>query len=357
MANFSGGGAERVFIQIANYLHNKGHRVLLIAASDAGPLANDLDVTLPRLILNKKNVRHAIFPLKKAFNREKFDVVLSALPHSNCVCIVSKILSKAKPVVVISERNYAQPLSWVKLNFTALKLNFAKWLLYRLSDRVVAVSEQVAAQVHRDYGVPKSRIEVILNPVDIEYLRAKAAEPITDPWFVKLRKPIIVGVGRLTVQKNFEALIKAVAVVKKKHVCSCLILGEGVLRNELANLAQAQGFDESDFALPGFELNPHKYLANSEVFVLPSKWEGFPNVLLQALALGVKTIATDCISGPREILEGGRYGILVSCSPAEIATAIEGCLGGNEFPKAAMCEYSPLRVMEHYEKVLRLELP
>lgn len=187
------------------------------------------------------------------------------------------------------------------------------WLMrwvYPWADSVVAVSQGVADDLVRTLGIDATRVKVIYNPVVDETLFDKAKQPLEHPWFKQGEPPVVLAVGRLTEQKDFETLIRAFAVVRAKRVVRLLILGEGELRFQLETLVNQLGLKD-DVALPGFVANPFGYMARASVFVLSSRWEGLPTVLLEAMACGAQVVSTDCPSGPREILEDGKWGLLV----------------------------------------------
>jgi glycosyltransferase involved in cell wall biosynthesis len=184
-----------------------------------------------------------------------------------------------------------------------------RWLYPRV-DHIVAVSEGVASDTLAITGLPAERISVIRNPVITKCLLEKSREPVGHPWFNEGGAPVILGAGRLTRQKDFPTLIRAFAHVRAQRDARLVILGEGRLRGELEKLAAELGLSGC-VSLPGYAANPYAYMAKASLFVLSSAWEGSPNVLTEALALGVPVVSTDCPSGPREILQGGRYGALI----------------------------------------------
>lgn len=188
------------------------------------------------------------------------------------------------------------------------RLRRAAWyagmrLFYPRVDRIVAVSEGVAEDVRRITGLTRERVGVVRNPVWTPRLERLAREAPPHPWLEQASVPVILGAGRLTRQKDFLTLVRAFAQVRAVRECRLLVLGEGRQREALLALAKTLGV-ERDVALPGFQRNPYAWLARASLFVLSSAWEGSPNVLTEALALGVPVVATDCPSGPREILAG-----------------------------------------------------
>jgi glycosyltransferase involved in cell wall biosynthesis len=201
--------------------------------------------------------------------------------------------------------------------------------VYPLADGIVTVSRGVAEDLAAYAGIPLERIRVIYNPVVSEGLLQAARQPIRHPLFVDNQCPLILGAGRLTEQKDFFTLIKAFDIVRRKIPSRLVILGDGEERSNLENLIRSRGLQDM-VDLPGFEINPFAFMKRASVFVLSSKWEGLPNVLIQALICGCPVVSTDCLSGPAEILKGGEYGHLVPVGDVEaIAVAIEAVLNGD----------------------------
>jgi len=193
---------------------------------------------------------------------------------------------------------------------------------------IVAVSKGAAADLARVAGIPSESIRVIYNPVVSPSLWTRSREPTDHPWLQNGRIPVIVGMGRLTRQKNFSALIQAFALVRAEIPCRLIIFGEGEERPLLESLSRNLDIAH-EVDLPGFVANPYPILSKASLFVLSSRWEGLPWVLIEALACGTKVVATDCPSGPREILDNGAYGELcpVEDVPA-LAAAMLRALSG-----------------------------
>lgn len=230
-----------------------------------------------------------------------------------------------------------------------------RWL-YPWVDLIVAVSDGVAEDTRRITGLGAERLQVIRNPVITARLHELARRPAPHPWFDE-PVPVIMGAGRLTRQKDFHTLLRAFAEVRAGRPCRLLILGEGGHRQSLEALARELGVAQ-DVALPGFDGNPYAYMARARLFVLSSAWEGSPNVLTEALACGTPVVATDCPSGPREILDGGRFGPLVPVGDvramaAAIAKTLEQPLPPEEL-RAAVAEYTVERSAERYLAALGL---
>ena len=182
--------------------------------------------------------------------------------------------------------------------------------VYRQADGVIAVSHDLAADVAGITGIPIQEIRVAHNPVVTPEMLRLAQVPLQHPWFRPGAPPVVLGSGRLARVKNFALLIRAYARIRSELECRLLILGEGRERNALMGLARKLGVSE-DVELPGFVDNPFAYLSRARLFASASLAEGSPNALTEALALGIPVVSSDCRSGPREILQEGRYGALV----------------------------------------------
>ena len=188
-------------------------------------------------------------------------------------------------------------------------LRVLKWLL-PAADGIVAVSQGVADDLIRLLPVVSPRVTTIYNPVVTLGHAAKAAVPIKHPWFDAENVPVLLSAGRLVPQKDYATLLRAFAEVISSRPARLVILGVGPERENLLELAECLKVSQQ-VDLPGFEVNPFAYMSRSRVFVLSSRYEGFPNVLAQAMACGTPVVSTDCRSGPREILEDGKWGRLV----------------------------------------------
>ena len=199
--------------------------------------------------------------------------------------------------------------------------------LYARADHVICVSRGVADDLARITGLARQAILVPHNPVITPELLELARAPAPHPWLAEEpRLPVVLGAGGLRRQKNFPCLLRAFARLREHRACRLIILGEGRQRARLCRLAERLGVAE-DVSLPGFVANPYAYMARSALFVLSSYWEGSPNALTEAMAVGTPVVATDCPSGPQEILDGGRYGELVGIDDAAaMAAAMERTL-------------------------------
>jgi glycosyltransferase involved in cell wall biosynthesis len=175
-------------------------------------------------------------------------------------------------------------------------------------------------------GISRDRISVLYNPVVNDELTNKMKEPVLHPWFQKGHPPLVLSVGRLEAQKDFETLIRAIALVNQRREAYLMILGKGSQSVVLQDLVNKLGIAKV-VEMPGYVENPYAYMARANVFVLSSKYEGFPGVLVEAMACGAPVVSTDCPSGPVEILVEGKYGRLVPVGDvAAMAAAIQATL-------------------------------
>jgi glycosyltransferase involved in cell wall biosynthesis len=329
-----GGGAERTMLSLAKGLAERGHPVDLVLAQAEGPYLAEVPESVQLVELNTRHLSagrtFASLPaLVRYLRHQQPEALLSALRRANVTAVWARYLAGVPGRVVISEQNTWSPriqqsTSWYSRMILRLSKRFYPW-----ADAIVAVSEGTADDLAQVLGIPRERIEVIHNPGVRPELRRKAEAPLDHPWFQPGQPPVLLAVGRLTVQKDFPTLIRAFAQVRTTRPVRLLVLGEGQERSGLEALVTELDLKE-DVSLPGFVENPYAYMARASVFVLSSRWEGLPTVLMEALCCGAPLVATDCPSGPREILRDGQYGQLVPVGDTTaLAQAIEVALADN----------------------------
>ncbi len=300
-----------MMVTLANAFSARGFDVDLILASAQGPYLRDVVPDVRVVDLRAERVIKALLPLIAYLRRERPVAMLSAMGHANVVGIAAKILSGVPVRIVISERSTIsierQRSSGI---FARVVYLLIPWL-YRKADGVCTVSLQASRNLANFAGLNCEKITTIYNPFDLTAIGEAISQEIEHSWFSMDAPPVILAVGRLTEQKGFSELISAFAKLRRSRRIRLLILGEGSLREALISLAMESGLTVDDFQMPGFVGNPFAYMARCSLFVLSSRWEGLPGVLIQALACGAPVISTDCPSGPSEILEEGRWGRLV----------------------------------------------
>lgn len=314
------GGAERAMLTLAGAFVTRGMRVDLVLTCARGSLLSEVPSGVRVVDLGARRIIAALPVLVRYLRRERPEVMLSALGPTNCLALWAKRLAGVCTRIVVAEHSTLTQATAHTMSLRAKLLpSLMRWT-YPQSDAVVAVSEGVADDLVGAIGLERSRVEVIYNPVVTPSLVERADEPLDHPWFQPGQRPVILGAGRLIPLKNFASLIHAFAKVRAKRPVRLMILGEGEERARLEALARELEID-ADVSLPGFMENPHKYIKRAAMLVLPSHYEGLPTVLIEAMALKTPVVATDCPSGPREILEDGRWGRLVPVGSSDALAA------------------------------------
>ncbi|MFZ0131803.1 MAG: glycosyltransferase [Desulfobacterales bacterium] len=320
-ASFSGvGGVERMLLNLAEGLLGCGCRVDLLMIKSS---SLHLETVPPGLNIVKLRANHtwgSLPELAGYLRRTRPDAFLSAKNRANQVAILARRLARSPARLAVRMGTHTSTAIAGRGKFKKALWHLPIRLLYRQADDIVAVSEGVKKDLLHITGLPPARITVIANPVVANRIYELAAAPTPHPWFKDTQVPVILGAGRLTRQKDFPTLVRAFARVRVARACRLIILGDGNGRQELMSLARQLGVDRW-IDLPGFSPNPYAYLRRAALFALSSLWEGSPNVLTEALALGTPVVATDCPSGPREILKDGLIGRLVPVGDAEALAA------------------------------------
>lgn len=356
MPSLEMGGVERVMLYLAEGFVRAGLLVDLVVSDASGPLKKEVPNNVALIDLKASRVLRSIPRLVKYFRRYRPDGIISAKDYQNIVVIWAIKLARIAPTVIVTT-HIDVSVDW-KQN-KGLKSRVIPYLVryfYPWADHIVTVSEGARDSLISRTGLPKEKVKVIYNPVVTPKVLLKANEPVEHPWFLSNEVPVILSAGRLTQQKDYSTLIKAFALVRKERAVRLMILGEGEERPKLEALVKELGL-EKDVSLPGFVENPYAYMARATVFVLSSKWEGLPTVLIEALACGCPVVAIDCPSGPAEILEGGKWGLLVPVGDETLlAKAIIQTLErppDRELLRKRGLEFSVDRAVQQYLELLR----
>lgn len=313
LSNLNGGGAERAMVILANEFAKLKYQVHLVLFDKKGVYLNEVDEAVEIITLNINRMRMAIPALAKYLKKEQPDALLSCLTHTNSIAILTKIFFYSKIHLVISERSTISQRSMYVNGITNTILFKLPKFLYKKANAICTVSQGAATDLAKYINLPRERITTIYNPFQLENIKKLSNEELKHPWFneEKKTKKMILAVGRLAEVKNHSLLLRAFAILKQKTAVRLLILGEGELRKDLEALTTELRLCEDDIQMPGFVQNPYPYMAKCDVFVLTSLYEGLPGVLIQAMVCGAPIVSTDCPSGPREILEDGKWGRLV----------------------------------------------
>lgn len=319
LPSLRGGGAEKVMLNLAHEIYQEGYKVDLILSKAEGSYLTQLSRDINLIDLNCKRVLHSLIPLVKYLKNNNPPILLSALEHTNLVALWAVELAKTSTKVIVTEHS---TLSISVKNSKNLKSKFIPILMkkfYRKALSIVTVSKGVAEDLIENLNIPREKVKVIYNPIVTEKLIALSYEDVEHSWIKNNERPIILAAGRLTAAKDYPTMIKSFKEIRSKINAKLIILGEGEQRKEIEKLAENLGI-RNDIDIVGFVENPYAYMRKSDLFLLTSKWEGFGNVLVEAMACGTPVISTDCPNGPREILDNGKYGKLVPVGDIEALT-------------------------------------
>lgn len=316
------GAIQRLMLNLAAEFAAAGHAIDLLAPRGHAPaegLPNGVRLlplaprlaTLPGVRRHKRwFVPLALPALMRYLKRERPAALLSGGEWPNVSALAARRLAGGTTRVVVSEHIHvgASTAGAAERKRRRL-LPHLMARLYPRADGIVAVSEGVREDLLARFPLAPARVHTIYNPVITPALLAAREAPLDDPWFAPGAPPVLLNVAALRVQKDQATLLRAFAALRAKRPARLLILGEGNQRQALEALAGELGIS-ADLRLPGYLPNPLAYMRRAAVFVLSSRYEGFGNVLAEALVCSCPVVSTDCPSGPAEILDHGRHGLL-----------------------------------------------
>ncbi len=304
--NLNIGGAERTIVNLLNGINKRKFICKLMLYRKEGELLKKLKPHINVINLSVSNSGLAIFKIIKHLNYEKPDIVFSTLRYPNAAMYISSNLCTSKPKVIIRETN----------NFTAagLKKNltetFVSWC-YRNADKVISLSKGVALDLRKRHQISKSKIKIIYNPVDTSYIKNEGKKKLNikiPKDFNKKSKFKMISVGSLEIQKGHDILIKSLK--KLKNIDFYLfIVGKGSQKKSLEKLIVDCELTKRIFLL-GELKNPYNLISKSDLFILPSRWEGFGHVIVESMVLGTPVLSSNCKSGPNEIITNNVSGKL-----------------------------------------------
>lgn len=313
-------GVDRVLQNLVPAIARLGLTVDVLGVEGHGPRFDQLPAGVRRVPLGAAHVNSAIPAVVRYLRREGPAALLSDKDRVNRAALAARWLARLPTRVGVRlgttvSVNLASRGWWERRVQTASM----RWL-YPAADAILVPSAGAADDLAVHAHLPRSRISVVPSPIVTPRMMERAAEVPAHAWFGDGGAPVILGVGELSERKDFATLIRAFARLREQRCCRLVILGEGRRRQELEALAAQLGV-AADVALPGFISNPYPCMAGAAAFALASRWEGMPVVLIEALALGTPSVACDCPSGPREVLQGGALGGLVPVGDAAALAA------------------------------------
>ena len=324
LGSFYAGGSERAMINFANGMAEHGMSVDIIAGPGSSNFHSLVSENINVIELERGMLRSIPF-VRNYLKKAQPDVFFSSLLHVNVAAMLAKVFNfGVSTKVVLREATTPSEYAKVLKGWEKLTIRFAQ-LLFRHADHVIGAGEECRNDAIKFYRLDPEKTSTVYSPFVNKAFFDSAKEPVQHKWFSDGSR-VIASMGRVMPVKDFPTLIAALAEVRQNIEVKLLIIGETnrdlehfkLLQNTIAELNLE---DAVDFV--GFHKNPFPYLVNSEVYVLSSKFEGLPGALVQAMAVGCKLVATDCKSGPREILCGGDKGKLVPVGDADaMASAI-----------------------------------
>ena len=385
LPNLCGGGVAPAMLALAAELTDRGHRVDLVLCRATGPYLEQVPDSVqvfelrrsvlfpvhvlaaaprdvPGLLLNSAWSRRPFITLPylqelvRYLRRERPVTLLAAKETANLAAIWAAGVAGTSTRIVISVRNHLPSELAHRARGGPLFLKPVIRRNYRRADAWVATSNGSANALSEFADLPRREIVTIYSGVVNAELVKKAGEHVDHhPWFQPNSPPVILGVGRLEMQKDFALLLRAFTRIREERRARLVVLGEGTLRTDLEALARDLGID-SDLAMPGFVQNPFSWMARAAVLAVSSAWEGLSLVIIQALAVGCPVVSTNCRSGPAEILDGGAYGRLTPVGDSgALARAIVATLDESpcrERLRRRGRHFSSARAAEQYLDVL-----
>jgi len=301
------GGAERVALNLSTGLSDYGYDVDIVLVEATGDLLEEIPEEVSVIDLDASRVATSFLPLRRYLKSREPEILYSMMTEPNLIAIAAHQLTRTDTRLVISEHNM---LSHSVSSIKDRAITLAAWATYPFADHAVAVSKGVQSELLAKTRLEEGSTSLIYNPVRVEYIREKASEPVNHEWFVDDSIDVVLAGGRHEPQKGFDTLLEAFAQIERDNT-RLVIFGRGPKTEELKCQAANLGIcDRIHFA--GFVENPYSYMATADVFVLSSEHEGFGLVLIEAMACGCPVVSTNCESGPAEILDEGKYGLLTT---------------------------------------------
>jgi glycosyltransferase involved in cell wall biosynthesis len=384
--SLAGGGVGRFILHLAKSFASRGHKIDLLLCRVAGPYLDQLPAGVnivqlkassgwrgrsSALSADYKSLRALLLPillpykapkpvnflpdLVRYLQSERPDALFSAKTPCNLVALWAKRIAGGSTRIVVSERSSLSPIVKSKKEWRWRFVPPIIRRVYQWADGIISVSKGVGDDVSLVTGLPREWIKTIYNPIMNLEIHNKSLEPVNHPWLATNGLPVILGVGRLVPQKDFPCLLRAFRRVRSTRNARLIILGEGRLRQELEILAKTLGISQ-DVSMPGFTENPYAFMGRASVLTLSSAWEGFGNVIGEALACGCPVVSTDCSSGPAEVLKNGTFGTLVPVGNdkalAEAILAVLDNPSDKERLRSRASEFNIDNISERYLQVL-----
>jgi len=354
LPDLRGGGAERVNLDLAHEFARAGHEVDFVLLQARGELLDEARAAFPVHDLGCARARQVPRALARHLRRHRPDALLAAMWPLTVIAPIAARLSGHRCKLLVSEHNNlsVQYRDWGRRHRAALRASMA--LGYRLAGCRVGVSAGVAADIATLSGLRRDAFDVIHNPVPPRPEPSSHAIRDAEALWSGARGARLVTVGSMKAQKNHPLLLRAFAQLDRPDA-RLMFVGDGAGRDALLSLAKKLGVADR-VILAGFHIDPTPFYQTADVFVLSSDYEGFGNVIVEALAQGLPVVSTDCPSGPAEILENGRFGRLVPVGDAPaLSQAMEAALGAPADREALIrraADFAPEIAAQRYLELL-----
>lgn len=320
LQSLEGGGAERAMVDLANGLRAEGLQTDIVVVRDEGPWRRLLSDDVQLVAIRSRWALPGFVKLLRYLRRTLPDVVVANGAVPIILAVLARWFTRRFIVIARIPTNLSAGLARVNLRWRIIRTVQAA-LLPR-ADAIITNSKGSSEDIARSLPAAAANVHTIHNPVVRLSVTHEAGQPVEHPWFHSHGPPVILAAGRLERSKDHPTLLRAFALVVQQREVRLIVIGEGTQRRNLVKLSHELGIAHTvDF--PGFHANPFAFMARSRLFVLSSIHEGMPNVLIQAMACGTPVVSTDCPSGPREVLEDGRWGPLAPvCDARSLADAM-----------------------------------
>lgn len=304
---FSDGGAEKTNLLVSEELSKK-YEIIFLSNSFSNKFKDDIKkIGIKKIILESNRTITSFFEISKIIKKINPEIIFSVQMHANVLMLlINLFLFKNNLKILCCER--LSPQSYHG-NIKGKIIIFLAKILYKYADKIICNSKGLSDEI-KEISNSKN-ITHIYNPtLKNDFKKLAYKNKVNEKPFLNKKKKIIISIGRFDENKNQMMLLKAINDLENKKDLELVLLGEGYKKKDLIDYSKKINF-RNKLHILGFKKNPYPYLARSDLFVLTSNFEGLPNVLIEAMSLGIPIISTNSPSGPKEILLNGKAGFLV----------------------------------------------
>lgn len=357
--NFSDGGAQHMIVNTANEFAKRGHDVDLLVVNGNGPHIDKVEKDVHLVNLGKRRSLAALWGLSRYIRTRQPDIFLSAMTHTNIVSVMARFLAPFSSTrLILTERTllsmHIRETPRLQEKFFLAGVKF----FYRFADKVIGISRGVAEDIQSLARLKPHQVGYIYNPVITSAMQAQLRETSSDLMPEKKDGAfLIVTSGRLSYEKDQETLLKAFEKLRHTHNAKLVILGDGPLRADLERQVEELGI-QNHVVFAGFVPNSLAYMKQADLFVITSLYEGFCNVIVEALLCGLSVVSTNAPSGPPEILEEGKYGLLAPVGNSNaiaqaMAQALKEPFDPQKQKERASC-FTVEKICDQYEALFQI---